>query len=214
MVDITVRAQYVVRLAPERAVVRLRVSYDRPTRREAYDAALGTAGLVSETISALHDADRGPVTTWSMDQVRTWSERPWDEQGRQVALVHHAQAAVQVEFSDVEALGDWLASVAATDGVAVDEVEWTLTDATRHDLETRARTTAVHAARDKAQHYADALDLGVVAVRAVADEGLLGTTEPPGQARFAMAAAGGGAETHLVPQEIEVWAVVEARFEV
>lgn len=60
------------------------------------------------------------MTTWSVDRVRTWSESPWNQHGKQLALVHHARAATKVEFAEFEAIGEWLSRVAGTEGVAID----------------------------------------------------------------------------------------------
>ena len=59
---------------------------------------------VKASISPLAGADDAAVTWWSADQLRTWSNRPWNKDGRQLPLVHHVSVGVKVEFADFTAL--------------------------------------------------------------------------------------------------------------
>ena len=158
------------------------------------------------------------MTWWSAQQLRTWSQRPWHKDGKQLPLVHHAAVEVEVKFRGFTALSRWVGEhIAATAGFRVGSVNWTLTEVRRDALITDARTRAVHDAAARAQQYADALDLGTVRPVAIADAGMLSAAgQPEGGtgATFlrAAAATGGGGDVELIPEDIEVAATVDARF--
>lgn len=213
-VEITVRGSHHETAAPERAKVRARVEVDGPDVEAVVAEAGGLAARLRDTITALHAAD-GPVVAWSSDRVQAWSSRPWNQDGEQLPLVHHARVGVDVEFADFTALGTWLSEVAALDGIHVDGVEWTLTDEHRDEVLARVRAGAVADARAKAELYGRALGLGQITVLAVADAGMLGEGLHPvgvheGAARVAMAAR--APELELAPHPITVTAEVDARF--
>lgn len=169
-------------------------------------------------ITVRGSSDSGPFTWWTNDQIRTWSERPWNESGRQLPQVHHAAVEVQVRFSDFGALSRWIPSVITLNGVTVSGIEWSLTDARRDELTEQSRVAAVHDARTKALSYANSLGLGDVRPVAIADLGMLG--EPmmhgarPALRNFSLDSAGGGAEQVLdfTPQDVVITSYVDARF--
>jgi uncharacterized protein YggE len=216
-VSITVRGSAESKHQPERAIVVLDVASEGPTKDAVYAAATQTAGAVTAQIQSLLDPAAGPVTWWAADQVRTWSHRPWNQDGRQLPQVHHAGVQFQVKFSDFEALSRWLAAVVPLSGVSIAGIEWELTDERRTELTNQVRAAAVHDARDKAQAYAASLDLGPVRAVAIADVGMLNEPSPVPPApvaRMAMSVAApeNGEELNLTPREIEISVQVDARF--
>lgn len=217
-VEITVRGSHHAKAAPERANVRARVVRDGPDPEQVIGDAATIAERVRDAVTRLHDPEAGPVVTWSSDRMQTWSSRPWNQDGVQLPLVHHAQLGYDVEFSDFTVLGRWLSDIAVLDGVVVDGVEWALTDDHRDALLREVRAEAVADARAKAEVYAEALGLGRVTVLAVADAGMLGDGihpvsggdgTPRGRA-YAMAAS--APEVEFEPRPIRVTADVDARF--
>lgn len=215
-VEITVRGQHRRFAAPERATVHLQVALEGP-KESAVNAGVAQAlRTVGEQIRPWHDPDQGPVTWWSSDQLRTWSERPWHQDGKQLPLVFHARAGVAVKFSDFTALSRWLTDVLAVPGVAVERIHWALTEQRQRELTHLARGAAVADARHKAQAYADALDLGAVTALALADAGMLvpdASPLAPTSVAFSRAAAtSADGDVTFVPEDIEVEAAVDARF--
>jgi uncharacterized protein YggE len=204
--------------AAERAVVGLSVAHDGPEREPVIAAVTATAERVRASLEAL-DADGGPVASWASDRVAVWSDRPWNNEGRQLPLVHHASVGFTATFRGFDELARWVEGVALLDGASVASIAWELTDATRDALLERVRTRAVQDAEAKALVYARAAGLTRVRAVAIADPGLLGSPEQPAPAGAPMArtafaakdAAGGGALT-FTPDDIEVAAAVEARF--
>lgn len=218
---ITVQGQFTAWFPAERATVRLTVSFDGAKRDAVLASATRTAQEVTDTVKALHHPDAGPVTWHSSDRVRVWAERPWNADGKQLSPVHHAALGITVKFSDFDALGDWLADVAVRPGVQVNGIEWALTDAKRTSVTTEVRSRAVKDAVDKARVFAQAIGLGTVTAVAIADPGMLGVSgsAQPSPAPVMMRAAAmkladaGGATLDFTPEDIEVSASVDARFE-
>ena len=214
---ITVQGEYELRHPAERGSVRLQVEYEGPDRQETL--ALATqrhASLVAE-LRDLHQSQSGPVTQWSSDQMRVWGDRPWNQDGRRLDPVYHAQIGIDATFSDLSALSDWVGVVSLQDGVTVQGVTWSLTEARRQALTQEARRRAVENAVAKATVYATSLGLSTVRPLALSDPGMLGDTSSPGQPpqpMFARAASAdlGGATLSLKPEELTISVQVHARF--
>jgi uncharacterized protein len=212
--EITVRGSFSAFQPPERGTVHATIAYEGPAMEPVYERVARDLEAVKASIVPLKD-DGGAVTWWSAEQLRTWSNRPWNTEGKQLPLVHHASVNVEVKFRDFAALSRWVGQhVASTEGFRVSHVEWALTVERRETLHKEARTGAVRDAVTRAQQYADALALGQIRPVAVADAGMLGSRpEQRSEAAYLRAAsAGGGTEVELVPEHIEVSAVVDARF--
>jgi uncharacterized protein YggE len=216
--SITVRGHHRSLHAPERGTVRVAVSVDGADANAVFESVTRSAEAVTRLLDTRHDADRGPVTSWSSDQVRTWSQRPWNDQGAQLPLVHHARVDFEAEFVDPAALGAWVDDAVLVPGLSIVGTTWTLTEPTRSRLEAVARRAAVLDGRDRAQQYADALSLGPVTVEAIADLGMLPAERTPGRyvdvepmARGLSVDEDRGA-VELDPRDIEIEVWVDAVF--
>lgn len=216
-VEITVRGQHSAFEAPERGTAHVTITLEGPQEAAVHAGVAGALRAVTERVQPLHHPDRGPVTWWSNDQLRTWARRPHHKDGKQLPLVFFATTDVRAKFRDFAALSRWLSDVLAITGVRLDRVEWALTEARRQELTRLVRAQAVREAQTKAQAYADALSLGSVTAIALADAGMLGEGLVPQTGHQAVAfargaAAVGGTEIAFFPQDIEVSAAVDARF--
>ncbi len=217
--EITVRGRFSAFQAPERGTVHATIAFEGPAMEPVYDRVARDLDAVKASVAPLKAGDHGPVTWWSAQQLRTWSNRPWNQDGIQLPLVHHASVGMEVKFRDFSSLSRWVSQhVANTDGFRVSRVDWALTTKRRTELQRQARTRAVEDAVARAQLYADALGLDRIRPVAIADAGMLGATLHPesgaGAAylRAAAAAPGGGPDVELIPEDIEVSATVDARF--
>jgi uncharacterized protein len=216
--EITVRGTFTAFHAPERGTVHATIAYEGAAMEPAYDRVARDLEAVKASVSPLKGGDHGPVTWWSAEQLRTWSTRPWNQDGVQLPLVHHASVGLEVKFRDFAALSRWVGQhVASTAGFRVSHVEWALTSKRRTELQRQVRTRAVEDAVLRAQQYAEALGLGKIRPVAIADAGMLGANLHPEagvKAAYMRAAAapGGGAEVELLPEHIEVASAVDARF--
>ncbi len=217
--EITVRGSYSAFQPPERGTVRASLGFEGPQMQPVYDLVVRDLEAVKASIGVIQDPERGPVTWWSTQHVRTWANRPWNKDGKQLPLVHHASVRVQVKFRDFAVLTRWVGDhVERTAGFSLEGVDWALTEQRRRQLARDVRARAVQDAAARAQEYADALDLGPVRPVALADAGMLGNgLDPmPGGAEAGylrmQGAPDGGAELALAPDDIEVAAVVDGRF--
>ena len=68
---------------------------------------------------------RMPVASreWSSQRVAVWANRPWNSEGKQLALVHYASVEFTATFTDFASLSWWVTDVAERDGVQVDGVD-------------------------------------------------------------------------------------------
>ena len=217
--EITVRGTFMAFQAPERGTVHATIAFEGPAMEPVYDSVARDLEAVKASVTPLKSGDHGPVTWWSAQQLRTWSTRPWNNDGIQLPLVHHASVGIEVKFRDFSALSRWVGQhVATTDGFRVASVEWTLTSKRRTELQRQVRTRAVEDAVIRAQQYADALGLGKIRPVAIADAGMLGDGLHPergggaAQMRALSAAPPGVPDIELIPEDIEVSAAVDARF--
>jgi uncharacterized protein YggE len=183
-----------------------------------YDRVARDLEAVKVSITPLKNGDDGAVTWWSAEQLRTWSNRPLNKDGKQLPLVHHASVGIDVKFRDFAALTRWVGQhVANTEGFRVSHIEWALASKRRTELQRQVCTRAVEDAVIRAQQYADALGLGKIRPVAIADAGMLGASLHPdgggGPAYLRVAAAPrGGPDIELLPADIEISASVDARF--
>ena len=191
--EITVRGSFATFERPERGTVHATIAYDGPAPEPVYGRVARDLEVVKSSIGRLDDKENGAVTWWSADQLRTWSNRPWNKDGKQLPLVHHASVDLEVKFRDFSALSRWVGEhVANTEGFRVARVEWALTAKRREALEKDVRARAVLDAVTRAQQYADALGLGQIRPVAIADAGMLGTRPESGPQGALMRAAAVG----------------------
>lgn len=211
-VEITVRGAHTERLAPEQATVYATLSVDGAEPQPVFDAVATGLADVTASLESRLNAERGPVTTFVVEQARRSSHRPYNSEGRQLPLVHTAAVSISARFTDFEDLAAWVGWSAGVPGLGINGIDWELTHATRLRVERATRQEAVRDAGRRAQDYADALDLGAVTVRAITEPG---TRDQPmykvAMAR-AMSDSGGPPQISLRPDEVEIEAQVEATF--
>lgn len=215
-VIITVRGSGEARVAPERAVAHVSASVDGPDRGGVVEQIAALAAPVREDLAARKAA--GTIEDWAAQRVSIWSDRPWNNEGRQLDLVHHASVEITATFADFVALSDWLNQIAVQDGVHVGAVDWQLTPATRAATERDVATAAVTVAVERATAYAAAIGRASVTPLEIADLGLLtpGQDAAPSPRMFAKASmsmdAAASPAIDFQPDEIVITAAVEARF--
>ena len=142
--EITVRGSYSAFQPPERGTVHASIAYEGPAMEPVYDRVARDLESVKASIIPMESEDQGAVTWWSAEQLRTWSNRPWNKDGKQLPLVHHASVAVEVKFRDFAALSRWVGEhTANTEGFRVSSVEWAPTDIGERSCSQEVRTRAV-----------------------------------------------------------------------
>jgi len=202
----------------ERGTVKMRVGFQGPDRAAVVARTTELHARLSGDIRSIHDGTNGPVTWWSTDRLRVWNERPWNNEGKQLPLVHHAAIGFDVKFSDLGRLAGWVEAVSPIDGVTVTSIEWALTVITKKRLTDDARDRAVRDAVEKANAYASSLGLTNVRPTALAEPGMLGDQTQPSSGvtaaplMRAAAATSNAPSLELKPEDIVVAARVHARF--
>lgn len=213
-VIITVRGTHDVRVAPERATAHITVNGDGPDRSIVLGDVGQRADAVRDDLSARRGA--GALAEWSSQRVSVWSDRPWNNDGKQLDLVHHASVSITATFTDFAALSEWLNAVSAHDGIQVGHIDWDLLPDTRARIEREVATTAVSVAVERATAYAAAIGKSTVVAREIADLGLLGSAETAtpraAMMKMSMESADAGGAVDLQPAELVISAGVEARF--
>ena len=214
---ITVEGRFEHHHAAERGTVSLVVGFEGPQREDVMQRATHAHARIVDQVRALHDPSSGPVTWWSAQRMSVWSRRPWNDHGKQLPFVHHAQVGLEAKFSDLARLAEWVEQVAVLDGVTVRGVDWTLTEVTRTRRVADARARAVADAVERAGAYASALGLTDVRAVALAEPGMLGDQRRPAapEAVAMMRGAvadGAGGQLDLKPEDITVESAVHARF--
>lgn len=212
---IKVRGSHSVEVAPERGVVSAEVRFDGPAPESVMERLQrGLHGVRTE----LERLEReGAVKRLVIQRARISAERPWHKDGKQLPLVHRAAVGLWAEFVDFKALATWVGRTAGDEGLRVDHVSWQLTKESRLKVERAVRQEAVRQAKVRAQDYADALDLGPVAVRSINDVGVshevaYASAEMDMQMAPAGARRSGAPDLAFDPEDISVYAEVEAAF--
>ncbi|MDO8383565.1 MAG: SIMPL domain-containing protein [Microbacterium sp.] len=210
-VIITVRGEHETRIAPEEGVVHLSVRCDGPERGPVVERIAAIAAPLREELATRQAS--GEVREWSSQRASVWAERPWNNEGKQLPLVHHASVEVVATFTDFAALSWWVSAVAEREGVQVGGVAWQLTSATRRAVEAEVAAYAVQTAVSRAGAYANAIGHASVTPLEIADTGLLGRPEAdPGPRMMRAMATDASPGLDFQPQDITVTAGVEARF--
>lgn len=216
---ITVQGRFSAYYPAERATLSLSVGLQGPDRSRVFEATNESAELVRTRIAGVHDKQAGPITSWSSDSVQVWAEKPWNANGLQLDPVFHTRIGFTVKFSDFVHLAGFVEEMIAVPGATIEQVEWRLTEASTSAVLAEVRSRAVKDAVSKASVYAQSIGLGTVRAIALADEGMLSDLSAGGSAirsggPMLMTAAGdaSGPQLSLKPEDIEVEAVIDARF--
>lgn len=211
-VIVTVRGENERRVVPEHAIVQVSVRADGPERGPVIERVTALSEPLRDDLVASQRS--GEIIEWSSGRIAVWSDRPWNNEGHQLPLVHHASLDLSATFGDFGALSWWIGEIAETDEVQVTGIQWALSPATRANVEREVAAEAVSVALDRARAYADALGLDTVQPIEVADAGLLlsAPEAPAPKMMRAMAMDVSGPALTLQPADIVVTAAVEARF--
>ena len=212
--DITVRGSAEQHHTAERAIVSLAAAVEGHDKQTVFSDAVGIQEPLTAQLKEL--VGRHAVQTWSSDQVRVFSHRPWEGDGRRGDMLHVAKVHVRAEFTDFERLSAFLDHWSGIDGVEIGGIVWDVSVKNRRVYEAEVRKAAVDDAVSKAQSYANAVRRGKVVAAHIADPGMLSGSGDAPVPLFRSAAFGGadagGPELDLTPEEIVIRVEVDARF--
>lgn len=191
----------------EVGVAQILVTVDNPDAAAAAEAAAAVHTRLVQEVQR-----NSGVRSWSAESVytRTVSSR----QEYEDAVEHRAQASLLAEFTDFDALSEWVSTIAGIPEVGINRISWELTTATRQAAERAIRVEAVHDAKAKAEAYASALDMRRPHLVAVYEPGLRpGVPSGSGYVGAAARSAGLPADVfQLKPAPIRVSAQITADF--
>ncbi|MDR6865848.1 uncharacterized protein YggE [Microbacterium resistens] len=216
-VTITVRGEHEVRIAPERAIIQLSVGQEGADREAVVARALALAAPVREGLVAREAAQS--IAEWSSTRLSVRAERPWNSEGKRLAVVYTATVSFTATFSDLSELSVWATEVAVWDGVTIGGTHWQLTPETRARVEREVAASAVGVAVARATAYAEALGRQTVEPVEIADVGLIsspgassGSPMPAMRAAAFSLTAVDAPAMEFQPDDIVVAATVEGRF--
>lgn len=215
-VTITVRGEHEARIAPEHAIAHVSASVDGAERGAVVERIAALVGPVRDDLTARKAS--GGIADWTSQRVSVWADRPWNSEGRQLDLVHHASVELCATFTDFMLLSDWLSDMASREGMQVGSVSWELAPETRARVEREVATQAVSVAVERATAYAEAIGRATLTPVEIADLGLLtdGVAPAGGAMQMMKASMGrdavGSAMAEFHPEDIVISAGVEARF--
>jgi uncharacterized protein YggE len=214
---ITVQGRFSSFYPPERATVQLSVGFEGASREPVFSETVAVSSTVRSLLVERHSPASGPVTWWSSDSIQVWSSKPWSQDGVQLPPVFHSRVGFSVKFSDFAVMAEWIEKVAVLDGLTVGTITWALTEGRKTAVIAEVRSRAVKDAVAKASVYAQSIGLGSVRAVALADPGMLGerigASDDGGSHPLSrMMSAVDAPELSLTPEDIEVDAVVDARF--
>ena len=216
--DITVRGQAHDVRDPDRAVLSVHVSAEARDWAEAHIAVSAALATLNASITALQTAKPNALERFSVEQSYQSS---WETKGGQW---FRETVAVTLRFTDFAAMSEW-AFGNTNPLVQMGHVSWELSPQVQDTVRRELGQAAVRDARDRADNFAAAAGLKIVAVQALADPGLLvgapangssfgaaSYAASPAMFTRAMDGASGAQVIDLTPDVIETTASVEAHF--
>lgn len=206
-VEITVRGEAERRVPPTRGVIAVSAHAVDAHHQKAFDRAITAIGRVRGEIVDLPAAARGE---WSVGEIATYVDRPWTEKGRSVPE-HHAVVSARVEVLDLSRVGPLVDTWGTRDALELGGVAWDISPAERTEAERQARIDAVAAAARRARDLGEAIGRPTIRVCQLADAGLLGSEGVPQARMVTTASGGGGGPVGLVPSDVVITAVIDAR---
>ena len=208
---LTVSADGEARVTPDEATVRLGVSAQAPTAREAQDQVSRAAGAILEAVRRLGiPADR--IQTSELNLGPVYGQGRPDREPQEPQIVgYQASNVVSVQVEQLDKVGPVIDAGLGAGANRLEGVMFGLRDDRKARAE--ALTQAVEAARVKADALARALKVRLVRILEVAEGGIAVTPQPFLKGRMAMETAA-MAETPVSAGQVGVSASVTVRWEI
>ncbi len=207
---LTVSADGEARVSPDEATVRLGVSAQAPTAREAQNQVNKTAGAILEAVRRLGiPADR--IQTSELNLGPVYGQGRPDREPQEPQIVgYQASNVVSVQVEQLDKVGPVIDAGLAAGANRLDGVIFGLRDDRKARAE--ALTRAVEEARVKADALARALKVRLVRILEVAEGGIAVAPQPFMKSRMAMETA--MADTPVSAGQVGVSASVTVRWEI
>lgn len=208
---LTVSANGESRVAPDEATVRLGVSAQATTAREAQDQVNRTAGAILEAVRKLGiPADR--IQTSELNLGPVYGQGRPDREPQEPRIVgYQSSNVVSVQVEQLDKVGPVIDAGLGAGANRLEGVMFGLRDDRKARAE--ALTQAVEGARVKADALARALKVRLVRILEVAEGGIAVTPQPFLRGRVAMESAA-MADTPVSAGQVGVSASVTVRWEI
>ena len=142
--EITVRGSFAAFERPERGTVHATIAYDGPAMEPVYGRVARDLDAVKASIAPLDNKDNGPVTWWSADQLRTWSNSAMEQRRQAASARAPRQRRFRGEVSGLRrAVPLGRRACREHRGIPRCTVEWALTAKRLEALQKEVRTRAV-----------------------------------------------------------------------
>lgn len=214
--QITVAGRSEFALPPQRGTAHVSVNAQDTDPAKATRRVQTTVARIDEEVRRLAAGPDASVTWFSVAPITTSSWQNTNQQGKPMPRQYSASARIKVKFADFTALADAVNRWGADECINVSHVEWTLTEATKAQIEAKALADAVADARGRATAIAAACGFTGVSVVEVADPGLLGDGPSleggPTPAAAMLRGKAQADSTELTPEDVRGSAQVHARF--
>lgn len=105
-VTVTVRGEHEVRIAPERATVRVTVRAEGAERTAVVEHVMRLAETLHDSIT--QRADAGSIVEWTSKRMSVRAERPWNNEGKRLAPVYYASIDFTATFVEASELSIWV----------------------------------------------------------------------------------------------------------
>jgi uncharacterized protein YggE len=154
----------------ELAVMSITVSDTAATKEKASTSISKTISQILSMLGAKdpkQGSDSSPGSGIARWKIRTLSKTEYEYHGSMSKSVYRVTTSFEITFRDFALLGMWDSTLCNTPNAKVEEIKWTLTDATRKRLKTEGRKFCAEKAMHKARDFAEALGLERSAVRAL-----------------------------------------------
>lgn len=211
--QITVTGAARVSLTPERATVHVTAGFEGEDRAQVVASTTALVTRLTEDVDRLRAGDDAPVTWAAVLPMTTRSWVPYVEGGEQTPRFA-ASCELRVRFRDLAELSRAGVRWGEQEGVRLESVEWSLTDATAQDRRDELLRRAVQDARARGLVIAQAAGFTEAELVEVADQGMLAGGAPAPMPTATMARSFGGGRDggiDLRPEDIVLETVLDAR---
>ena len=212
-ITINVTGSSTIHQPPEQAVLFFHAKSEGSSSDAVSKEVTATSNQLQQTFQELKSDSvaPAPVKAFSASSLRSWSERPRDQDGNPGERIHYAQLRFEATFRDFKKLGEVAGRLSAYPNVAVSNIDWRLTDETKQELGSKTRKLAMKDAILKASDYAEVIGREVNPVE-------ITDTESPGFPAARYMAMGAcpmddeREELDLTPQDVDLTSSIQVNF--
>lgn len=206
--EITVEGNSAAVLPAECVSVDLTIGFTGPSRDQVVRDTAAASEVVRSLLDAVVADDGGSDAR--LTGLRTWTNIPYDRNGKPGHPQHVAQVRGSVTIKDLTRVAGFLGDLATTSGAQVAGVNWRLFDATRDRVQPEVLRGAFEDALQRARWIADAAGASDLKVASIEDRG--GPTFAPPMKAMRMAMADSAPSFDLDPDDVQVAATLNVKF--